>query len=144
MRSPATDIGPLRYATSDLPERERYPVWRELFSRKVVLCDIEAKSDLPFQAEATLLGRPEHNCSNSPCDGRACSALRSSRPRRLANSHIVVLAGGTSVNGPVGRRSGADCRRFGTFEAGRQAQRENIPWQDVLFEKIPQSAPHRF
>jgi hypothetical protein len=42
MRSPATDLGPLRYATSDLPERDRPPFWRELFARKVVLYDIDA------------------------------------------------------------------------------------------------------
>ena len=42
MRSPATDLGPLRYATSDLPERDRPPFWRELFARKVVLYDVDA------------------------------------------------------------------------------------------------------
>jgi AraC-like DNA-binding protein len=57
MRSPATGLAPLRYSTSNLPERDRLPFWREFFARKVVLCDIEAESDLPFHAEATLLER---------------------------------------------------------------------------------------
>jgi AraC-like DNA-binding protein len=55
MRSPATGFAPLRYSTSNLPERARLPFWRGFFARKVVPCDIEAQSDLPFHAEATLL-----------------------------------------------------------------------------------------
>ena len=58
MRSPATNFAPLRYSTSNLPERDRLPFWREFFARKVVLCDIEAEPDLPFHAEATLLEWP--------------------------------------------------------------------------------------
>jgi AraC-like DNA-binding protein len=58
MRSPATDFAPLRYSTRNLPECDRLPFWREFFARKVVPCDIEAKSDLPFYAEATLLDWP--------------------------------------------------------------------------------------
>jgi hypothetical protein len=69
MRSPATDFGPLRYATSDLPERDRPPFWRELSARKVVLCDIDALIAV-FDAEYRCnLWRPITAIRNGDIDG---------------------------------------------------------------------------
>jgi AraC-like DNA-binding protein len=86
MRSPATDFAPLRYSTSNLPERDRLPFWREFFARKVVLCDIEAESDLPFHAEATLLEWP----------GLRAMWAESYTPQRLQRTPEMVAEGDDS------------------------------------------------
>jgi len=86
MRSPATGLAPLRYSTSNLPERDRLPFWREFFARKVVLCDIEAESDLPFHAEATLLEWP----------GLRAMWAETSTPQRLQRTREMVAKGDDS------------------------------------------------
>jgi AraC-like DNA-binding protein len=58
MGSAATDFAPLQVSTSDLPERDRLPFWREFFARKVVLVDIEPQADLPLRASARLFAWP--------------------------------------------------------------------------------------
>jgi AraC-like DNA-binding protein len=58
MGSATTDFAPLQVSTSDLPERDRIPFWREFFTRKVVLVDLEAETDLPLHADATLFAWP--------------------------------------------------------------------------------------
>jgi AraC-like DNA-binding protein len=55
---PTADFAPVRFSTSELPERERLPMWREEFGRSVLRVDIEPLSDLPFCAEATLWAVP--------------------------------------------------------------------------------------
>ena len=48
----------LQFSTSDLPERDRLPFWREFFGRKIAHAEVEPLSDLPFQADASLLALP--------------------------------------------------------------------------------------
>jgi AraC-like DNA-binding protein len=48
----------LRFSTSDLPQRDRLPFWREIFARKIVHVDIEPAADFSLQAAASLLEWP--------------------------------------------------------------------------------------
>jgi AraC-like DNA-binding protein len=59
MHSATVDCGLIRFSTSDLPERDRLPAWREFWVRGTVNCDVEVGSDLPFHAEAELLVWPD-------------------------------------------------------------------------------------
>jgi AraC-like DNA-binding protein len=86
MRSPAADFAPLRYSTINLPERDRLPFWREFFARKVVLCEIEVESGLPFQAEATLLEWP----------GLRAVWAETYTPQRLRRTREMVAEGDDS------------------------------------------------
>ena len=54
MSTCAADFASYRFSTRELPERMRIPLWREEFGRCIVHADIEALSDTPFHAEATL------------------------------------------------------------------------------------------
>lgn len=54
MDTETTDFASLRFSTSNLPERDWLPFWREVFARKLVQVDMEPLSDLPLQAEAAL------------------------------------------------------------------------------------------
>jgi AraC-like DNA-binding protein len=53
-----SDFAPVRFSTGDLAERDRLPVWRELFGRAIVRVDIEPLSEAPFHAKATLRALP--------------------------------------------------------------------------------------
>jgi AraC-like DNA-binding protein len=69
MPTEATDCAPLRFSTRALPGRERLPIWRELFGRKVVRVDLEPLSDDQFEVEATLRAMPglrTMTCITSP------------------------------------------------------------------------------
>jgi AraC-like DNA-binding protein len=57
VRSAATDFAPVRFSTSDLPQRDRLPYWREFFARKLVHAEVEPQSDLA--ALAPFLGEVE-------------------------------------------------------------------------------------
>jgi AraC-like DNA-binding protein len=52
--SPNGDLAPLKVSTSDLPERDRLPFWRDFFSQKIVLANIDLLSTSPLRAEVTL------------------------------------------------------------------------------------------
>jgi AraC-like DNA-binding protein len=52
------EVALLRFSTSDLPERDRLPYWREIFARKIVHVDIEPVAHSPIEAAATLLEWP--------------------------------------------------------------------------------------
>jgi len=63
--SPNGDLAPLKVSTSDLPERDRLPFWRDFFSQKIVLANIDLVlanidllSTLPLRAEVTLYALP--------------------------------------------------------------------------------------
>ena len=54
------DFALKRFSTSDLPERDRFPFWRDFFAGQIVHCDVEVTSDIErFHAEAELLVWPE-------------------------------------------------------------------------------------
>ena len=48
----------VRFSTGNLPARDRLSFWHDYFTREVVRCEVEPLSDLPFEAEATLLDWP--------------------------------------------------------------------------------------
>ena len=56
--SPNGDLAPLKISTSDLPERDRLPFWRDFFSQKIVLANIDLLSTLPLRAEVSLYALP--------------------------------------------------------------------------------------
>jgi AraC-like DNA-binding protein len=52
------NFAPLRFSTGALPVPERVALWREVFAREIVRVDIEPRSDVEFEAEATLRTLP--------------------------------------------------------------------------------------
>jgi AraC-like DNA-binding protein len=86
----AADFAPVRFSTSDFPERERLARWLEEYGRGLARVDIEpVSSDTPFHAEATvqaLGGVRTALCVNS--------AVRINRTRAQAaddDASIVLL-----------------------------------------------------
>lgn len=74
------DLKPRRFATDELPERERLSRWREEFGRTVLRVDIEPLADdAPFRAEMVLQNIPGLRLAS--CDG---DAARLNRTRALA------------------------------------------------------------
>jgi len=51
-------FAPLRFSMRFLPDRERMPMWRDVFERGVVRADVEPWSDAPFRADARLRALP--------------------------------------------------------------------------------------
>jgi AraC-like DNA-binding protein len=58
MLSNPPDFAPVRFSTRALPERDRLPMWREEFGRRLVRVDIEPLTDSSFCADATLRALP--------------------------------------------------------------------------------------
>lgn len=58
METQADDFRPVRLTTEDLPERDRVPVWREFFGRRVFHTEIEPAPDAPFYADVTVRSAP--------------------------------------------------------------------------------------
>jgi AraC-like DNA-binding protein len=50
----AAEFVTLHFTTCELPEPMRLPLWRDNFGRGIVHADIEALSNAPFEADATL------------------------------------------------------------------------------------------
>jgi hypothetical protein len=46
--------GVFRFSTNDLPERDRLPIWREVFGRAITKADIEPLGDRPFLSESCV------------------------------------------------------------------------------------------
>jgi hypothetical protein len=94
---PTADFEPIRFSTSDLPERERVDRWREGFGRRVIGVEIEPRaSDAPFYAEATLHALPA--CRIASCAGSAgrlnrapTLAAQRGREARLQQGHATLL-----------------------------------------------------
>lgn len=58
---------PIRFSSSDLPERERVPVWREFWGRSFFGADIEPMRDAPFHVEVTARFLPEVGLVSAAC-----------------------------------------------------------------------------
>jgi AraC-like DNA-binding protein len=56
--SESGDFGLMRLSTAGVPERDRVPLWREMFGRKVVRADLAFLSEGPLDAEVTLRALP--------------------------------------------------------------------------------------
>ena len=52
------DFGLMRLSTAGVPERDRMPLWREMFGRQVVRADLAFLSEGPLEAEVTLRALP--------------------------------------------------------------------------------------
>src|SRR5262247_2415930 len=49
---------PVRFASDDLPVRDRLPAWRELYGPRVNGADVQPAPNLPFRADVTLRALP--------------------------------------------------------------------------------------
>ena len=76
MAAGAEDFGSFRLSTRALPERERIPMYREVFGRGLLHIEVEPLSDYPIHAEATLRALP--GLRTVACIG---SAMRLQRTR---------------------------------------------------------------
>jgi AraC-like DNA-binding protein len=56
--SESGDFGLMHLSTVGVPERDRIPLWREMFGRKVVRADLAFLAEGPFEAEVTLRALP--------------------------------------------------------------------------------------
>jgi AraC-like DNA-binding protein len=52
------DFRPVRFASDDLPARDRIPAWREFYGPRVNGADVEPAPDTPFRADVTLRALP--------------------------------------------------------------------------------------
>ncbi len=50
--------GPMRFSLEDVPERERLPVFREVFGRTVLKYDLEPLPDIPFHVDLKFQALP--------------------------------------------------------------------------------------
>jgi AraC-like DNA-binding protein len=76
--SQCDSFGPVRFTTDDLPERDRVPVWRELFGRFVFHTEFEPAPDVSFHADVTVRGMPSLHMVSS-----TVSPVSLARPRTL-------------------------------------------------------------
>ena len=76
MAAGAEDFASFRLSTRALPERERIPIYREVFGRGLLHIEVEPLSDYPIHAEATLRALP--GLRTVACIG---SAMRLQRTR---------------------------------------------------------------
>ena len=68
-------------STASVPERERLPMWRELFGQAMVRLDIEPARTVPFHAEGTLCALP----------GAAYASVSAS-PVQVSRTHRLIAA----------------------------------------------------
>ncbi|WP_284276738.1 AraC family transcriptional regulator [Mesorhizobium huakuii] len=53
-----------RFSTEDLPERDRFPIWREAIGRSMLKCDMMPVGDDAFRWNATLCSLPDVTITN--------------------------------------------------------------------------------
>jgi AraC-like DNA-binding protein len=94
----------MRFSTDQLPARDRFEMWRDLFSRKLLRMTIDRLSDDPYRARAALRALPALKIGV----GVVGSAIHR-RSRALAadeNDDVVLLV---NLQGPyLIRRNGVD------------------------------------
>jgi AraC-like DNA-binding protein len=73
------DFAPLTFSSSDIPERERLPFWREFFARKIVHVDVEMLSSNPLEAMMTSYPLPGLAAS----EGKFVSPMRMKRTLQI-------------------------------------------------------------
>jgi AraC-like DNA-binding protein len=52
------DFRPVRFASNDLPARDRLPAWREVYGPRINGADVEPAPGLPFRADVVLRALP--------------------------------------------------------------------------------------
>jgi AraC-like DNA-binding protein len=76
------DFRPVRFASDDLPARDRLPAWRDFYGPRVNGADVEPVPDVPFRADVTLRALP----------GFGLTTTRSS-PARYARTRRFLVDG---------------------------------------------------
>jgi AraC-like DNA-binding protein len=89
MKTSAADFSLVRFSTRTLPERDRLPMWREEFGRRVVLADIEPLSNVPFCAEATLRALP--GLRTVTCTGSATHFERTAAQAAASDGSMTLF-----------------------------------------------------
>jgi AraC-like DNA-binding protein len=102
----------IRFSTAELPDRERLPVWREVFGRQVVKVDMEPIGDAPFHSDADIRLLPGLSISSN-----RISANRIKRtPQLVADGSddfiLALMARGQATASQGGREAS-----FGAGEA---------------------------
>ena len=67
MRSHEASLTPVRFSSSDLPERQRVPAWRDFWGRSLFGADIEPIRDAPFHVEVTARFLPHVGLISAAC-----------------------------------------------------------------------------
>ncbi|MBB4378436.1 transcriptional regulator, AraC family [Bradyrhizobium sp. Rc3b] len=99
------DIGPLRLSTADIPERDRFAIWREVYGRLIHQVEIEPLDGEPFCADLTLRLLPGLGVASGPCS----AANYRSTPQLIAQSTdsigLPILLSGFGVIQQCGRET---------------------------------------
>jgi AraC-like DNA-binding protein len=77
----------LRFSTDQYPERERVPIWREVFGRQVFRVDLEVPSDAQFIGDITVHSAP----GLGVLSGIVGRGVRSARTRELIGDGVNDL-----------------------------------------------------
>lgn len=110
MEAQTANFRPVRLSTDDLPERDRVPMWREFFGRRLLYTEIEPAPDVPFHIDMTVRSVPGIHITSS---------LQS--PVCLTRTSALVAADGNDDVGMLVTTSGgtaAQCGRETLFDAG--------------------------
>ena len=83
MRPLPTDFAPLNFLSSDLPERDRLPFWRDFIARKIAHVDVEMLSDDPLVVAMT----------GYPLPGLLATRGQYVSPMRLRRTPQIVAEG---------------------------------------------------
>src|SRR5688572_33466017 len=52
------DFSTVRFSTDDLPERDRFAIWREVLGRTMMRLDVERVPEHPFHSQAHVRALP--------------------------------------------------------------------------------------
>jgi AraC-like DNA-binding protein len=96
------DFRPVRFASDDLPTRDRIPAWREFYGPRVNGADVEPAADVPFRADVTLRALPGLGLTTTKS-----SPARYARTRRfLADGRDYFGVQLSFADGACGQRRG--------------------------------------
>ncbi len=86
---PATRAGLVHLSTQNLAERDRFAIWREIYSRHLFNVEIEPLSDGPFRCDVVLRALPG---TNVVLGSRSATRTSITRPLLQTASDTLVLA----------------------------------------------------
>lgn len=97
--------GSFRLCTEDLPERDRFATWREVYGRVIHQVEIEPLDGVAFSADLTLHALPGAAIASGP----SSAARYRSTPSLLVNSMdgigLPILLAGSGVISQLGRET---------------------------------------
>ncbi|WP_119303978.1 helix-turn-helix transcriptional regulator [Dongia deserti] len=109
MKKQDASFTPIRFSSSDLPERERVPVWREFWGRSFFGADIEPIRDTPFHVEVTARLLPEVGLVSATCSPSRFSCVPAMVTDDtdtigliMGSEDVVVRLGGREVDVEAG------------------------------------------